>query len=125
MSSLTNQLYGFWHIIDTINNYIFSCSLFSNQGVNLTIYDTDSMISLANPYNSHLNQSCDPNTGCQSNLYVYFQWTNNTYDNMKSVTCAASSTNNQTLLPSPISIGVYVLPSGKSLKLKFFLIEFN
>ena len=112
LSSSTNQLYGLWHIIDMLNQYTFSCSLLSNQAVNLTIYDTDSMISLATPYNSYFTQSCDTNTGCLSNLYVYFQWTNTTYDNMKSVTCSASSTNNQVLLPSPISIGVYVVPSG-------------
>ena len=59
LSSSYDQLYSTWHIIDSLSQYNFYCSSVSYPGVNLTMYDSDSLVSLVSPLNSYSNQYCN------------------------------------------------------------------
>jgi hypothetical protein len=81
---------------------IVCSSVNSNPDVSLALYDTDSLIQLSNSVNSYL-QSFN-----QSNLYtnilqVDLNFTGNTFDNIKSLTCLANSTNMQVPLVQMIT----------------------
>ena len=95
------------------HTYYFYCTAFSNPGVNLTLYDTNSMLPLTTFNNSYYHTYCYTNYGCYSYLTVYFQFADNSFDNMSSVTCAATSYNNLVFLSNSISRNVLVLQAGK------------
>ena len=99
----------------TKNNhtYYFSCSSFSNPGVNLTLYDTNSMLPLTTFNNSNYYTYCYTNYGCYSYLSVNFKFTDNSFDNMNSVTCAATSYNHLVFLSNSIRRNVLVIQSGE------------
>ena len=85
------------------STYKFICSsINSKPDVNLTLYDSNSLISLSTPSNSFLTNSCNASL-CTNILQVNFQFTDNTFDNMVSLTCAANSSNALVPLTATIS----------------------
>jgi hypothetical protein len=91
------------------STYTFICSsINSKPDVNLTLYDSDSLISLSTPSNSFLTNSCNGSI-CTNILQVNFQLTDNSFDNMVSLTCAANSSNALIPLTAKISRNVTVV----------------
>jgi len=87
---------------------IICASVDSNPDVNLTLYDTNSLISLSTSSNSILQNSCNSNL-CTNILQVNFQFTDNSFDSMTSLTCAANSSNPLVPLRETISRNVTVI----------------
>ena len=107
-------MYIDWNVIDSSQAFVFTkdnstqtivCVSSSYPDANITVYDTHTM----NPLSSYsqISKSCWGST-CYNYLYVYFQFTNNTLDNLTSITCAVDGFNSQYYL----SRDVLVLPSG-------------
>ena len=95
--------------------YQITCSsVNSNPDVNLTLYDTNSLISLSNNLNSVFQKTCNDSIHlCSNTLQVNFQFVDNRFDNMNSLTCAANSANPQVPLIETISRNVTVkIPSN-------------
>jgi len=95
--------------------YQITCSsVDSNPDVNLTLYDTNSLISLSNNLNSVVLKTCNDSIHlCSNTLQVNFQFVDNRFDNMNSLTCAVNSTNPQVPLIETISRNVTVkIPSN-------------
>ena len=89
--------------------YQIACvSIDSNPDVNLSLYDTNSLISLSTSSNSVLQNSCNQTNLCRNILQVNFQFTDNKFDSMTSLTCAANSSNPQVSLNTSISRNVSV-----------------
>ena len=102
-------------IILTKNNqtYTITCaSVDSNPDVNLTLFDTNSLISLSTSSNSLLKNSCNSSL-CTNILQVNFQFSDNSFDNMTSLTCAANSSNPLVPLTTSISRNTLVLKPGR------------
>ena len=95
---------------------IICASIDSKPDVNLTVYDTNSLIPLATTSNSVLSKTCKTTNVCTSILLVNFQFTNNLFNYMTSLTCSAISLNPQIPLVSYISRNATVL-SKKNLNL--------
>ena len=93
---------------------IYCSSSYSNPDVNLTLYDTNSLISLSSSSNSFIQKSCNFSL-CQNILKVDFQFKDDRFNNMTSFTCAANSINPQVPLVSTISQNVSVIIQGKAL----------
>ena len=72
------------------HTYGFVCTSNSNPLANLTLFDTDTMMPFTNIYNNNTNFST---LGSTSQLTVTFQLTDNRFDNIRSITCAATSSN--------------------------------
>ena len=102
-------------IILTKNDHIYniSCSTYSNPAVNLTLYDTYSMIPFSNfqTDTSFIYRGCS-SLGYYSFLNVNFQFLDNKFDNMTSLTCAATSSNPLVYLSSSITKNVTVIQAG-------------
>ena len=89
--------------------YQIACvSIDSNPDVNLSLYDTNSLISLSTSSNSVLQNSCNQTNLCRNILQVNFQFTDNKFDSMTSLTCAANSSNPQVSLSTSIKRNVSV-----------------
>ena len=95
------------------NSYIISCSSFSNPSVKLNIYDSKSLVSLSNSYNSNSTMICYSYGGCTTNLTVNLKISGNQYDSMSSITCATTSSNPQVSLSESKSQDVVVLSESK------------
>ena len=91
--------------------YQITCiSTDSNPDVNLTIYDTNSLIPLSTSSNSVLQNSCNTTTKlCRNILQIDFRFTDNIFDNMTSITCAVNSSNPQVPLTATISRNASVI----------------
>ena len=74
------------------NNHTYGicCQTVSNPLVNYTLYDTDTMMPFTNIYN---NNTYLWTLGSTSQLTVSLQLTDNRLDNIRSITCAATSSN--------------------------------
>ena len=95
---------------------IVCSSVNSNPNVNLKLYDTNSLTSLSTSSNSVLLNACNSTTNlCNSILQVNFQFTDNRFDNMTSLTCAANSSNPNIPLFNFVSRNVSVFIPGKFL----------
>ena len=110
------------------NNEIqrFVCSaLNSKPDVVLSLFDTNTGIPLSDGINNKSSGSCDPNNLCTQVLQVDFQFTDSRFLNMTSLTCAASSTNNQVDLTTSIQRNVTILtiPPTTSIFLSIFNFE--
>ena len=96
-----------------MNSYIITCSSFSNPSVKLNIYDSKSLASLSNTYNSNSTMICYPYGGCTSNLTLNLTISGNQYDSMTSIKCATTSSNPKVSLSESISQDVVVISEGK------------
>ena len=96
-------------------NYQFVCSsIDSNPDVNLSLYDTNSLISLATNANSVIQKICNATTNlCRNILQVNFKFNDNSLDNLTSLTCAANSSNSDISLYTYITRKVSVLLPGR------------
>ena len=76
-------------------SYTISCSsVGSKPDVSLSMFDTNTNLSLSNGQNNITTGSCDPNTLlCNQILQIVFSYdsTNNLFDQMTSITCLAES----------------------------------
>ena len=74
------------------------------------MYDTDSMMALSNYSYNYYDWT---NNKCSSSAYFYIRFSDDdsTFDNMRSITCAASSLNPRVNLTSSIVGNVVVLKS--------------
>jgi len=103
--------------------YTFFCaSVISKPDVNLTLYDSNSLIPLSTPSNSFLENSCNGSL-CTNILRVDFQFTDNSFDNMVSLTCAANSSNALVPLTATISRNVTVVLPRKFLNYCIFIVR--
>jgi hypothetical protein len=103
--------------------YTFFCaSVNSKPDVNLTLYDSNSLIPLSTPSNSFLENSCNGSL-CTNILRVDFQFTDNSFDNMVSLTCAANSSNALVPLTATISRNVTVELPRKFLNYCIFIVD--
>lgn len=95
-------------IIKNNDTYYFNCYTYSNPCVNLTMYDTDSMMALSNYSYNYYDWI---NNKCSSSAYFYIRFSDDDskFDNMKSITCAASSLNPRANLTSSIVGNVLVV----------------
>ena len=100
-------------LIKNNQSYSFYCSILSYPCANITIYDTATMKQLSNANNSW-SYSSSYQLYCYSSISVNFRFTDDTFDNMTSITCAANSINPQVSFSnSTISKNVLVLLRGK------------
>jgi hypothetical protein len=92
---LNNQILNTNQTINLFKNnltYSIVCSsLNSNPNVNLELYDSSSLLSLATSTNSIVKNSCDQTNLCTNILQVNFKFMDNRFDNMTSFTCSANS----------------------------------
>jgi len=88
---------------------IICASIDSNPDVNLTLYDTNSLIPLSTNSNSFVQNSCNQTNLCRNILQVNFQFTDNKFDSLTSITCAANSSNPQVSLSTSINRNVSVI----------------
>lgn len=111
--------------------YLFACIIYSDPCVNLTLYDTDSMTPLSrntilyNDFTSINNNNISINNTymfysydwlnkiCFSEIAVFFQLKDNdkTFDNTRSITCAASSLTPRVNLTGSTNANVIVIKS--------------
>jgi hypothetical protein len=93
---------------NSLSYKIICASVDSNPDVNLTLYDTNSLIPLSTSSNSILQNSCNSSL-CTNILQVDFQFIDNRFDSMTSLTCAANSSNSLVPLRETITRNVTVL----------------
>jgi hypothetical protein len=94
--------------------YIIECSAYSNPGVSLSLYDTNTNTLLSFPNNTISSQNCNSyGVGCTTNISVSLQIVNNQYDNLTSVTCVSTSLNGNISLSANMSQSVIVPPKSK------------
>ena len=102
------------------NLYIFECSAYSNPGVSLSLYDTNTnnLLSLTN--NTISSQNCNSyGIGCTTNISVSLQIVKNQYDNLTSVICVATSLNANISLAANLSQLVMVSQKSNRKKENF------
>jgi hypothetical protein len=95
------------------NLYIFQCSAYSNPGVSLSLYDTNTkkLLSLSNNTISSLN--CNSyGIGCTANISVSLLIVENQYENLTSVTCEAKSLNSNISNSANLTQKVIVPPKS-------------
>jgi hypothetical protein len=87
---------------------IVCSSIKSRPDVALSIFDSDSLLSLSNGQNTIKQGSCISYNICTQILQINFQLKDNSFNNMKSLTCLANSTDTLIPLVSTISRNVSV-----------------
>ena len=98
------------------NLYIFECSAYSNPGVSLSLYDTNTNKILSLPNNTISSRNCNSyGVGCTINISVSLHIAKNQYDNLTSVTCVTTSLNANISLSANLSQRVIVPPKSKHL----------
>ena len=108
-----NQTISLWKNASNPIYQIVCLSSDSNPDVNLTLYDTNSLIPLSTSSNSVIQNSCNISNLCRNILQVNFQFTDNKFDDMTSISCVANSSNPQVPLTASISRNVSVkIPSN-------------
>ena len=101
------------------NFYIFECSAYSNPGVSLSLYDTNTNAILSLPNNTISSQNCNSyEVGCTTNISVSLHIVKNQYDNLTTVTCVSTSLNENISLSANLS--QLVMVSQKSKTKKFY-----
>ena len=104
---------------------VYCSSVNSNPDVNLTLYDTNTLIPLSSEFNYFTQKSCNISLSlCTNILQVNFQFTDDRFDNMTSFTCTANSSNPEVPLTTSISQNVSVIIQGRSL-LNYFGLGFQ
>ncbi len=99
--------------------YVIECSAYSNPGVSLSLYDTNTNTLLSLPNNTISSQNCNSyGVGCTTNISVSLQIVKNQYDNLTSVTCVSTSLNANISLSGNLS--QLVMVSQKSKTKKFY-----
>lgn len=94
--------------------YRFVCSaLNSKPDVVLSLYDTNTNLTLSNGFNNKSSGLCDPNNLCTQVLQVDFQFSDSRFINMTSLSCSAFSTNSQVDLIATTSRNVSVKTLSK------------
>jgi len=101
---------------------IVCTSINSNPSVNLSLYDTNSLIPLATSSNSVTQKTCNQTNLCTNILQVNFRFTDNRFDNMTSFTCSANSSDPRVPLSSSITQNVTVLIPRNAI---VFIINFD
>ena len=101
---------------------IYCSSANSNPDVNLTLYDTNTLIPLSSEFNSFTQKSCNLSL-CLNILQVNFQFTDDRFDNMTSFTCAANSSNPEVPLATSINQNVSVIIQGRCLQIFLDLVS--
>ena len=94
------------------NNAIYKivCSAVdAKPDVNLYLYDTSTLLPLSNGANNKTAGQCDGNNLCTKILQVEFQFTDSSFNNINSLTCAAISNNPNINLTTSIQRNVTVL----------------
>ena len=84
-------------------NTIACASVYSRPDITLTLYDTQSLLPLSTSLNSNNTKSCLQSNVCTNILYVYFQFQNNQFNSLNSISCSANSTNPNVPLLSVIT----------------------
>ncbi len=87
---------------------IVCSSIKSRPDVALSIFDSDSLLSLSNGQNTIKQGMCEAYNICTEILQINFQFQDNSFNNMKSLTCLANSTNTLIPLISTLSRNVSV-----------------
>jgi hypothetical protein len=102
------------------NLYIFECSAFSNPGVSLSLYDTNTNAILSLPNNTISSQNCNSyGIACTTNISVSLHIVKNQYDNLTSVICVATSLNENISLAANLSQLVMVSQKSNRIKENF------
>ena len=102
-------------IINILKNnlYIFTCSAYSNPGVSLTLYDTNTRKVLSLPNNTASTLNCNSfGIGCTTNITVSLDFTNSQLYNLTSVTCEAKSLNVNIYLSTNLTQFLIVSPTS-------------
>ena len=90
--------------------YILSCiSIGSKPDVDLSMFDTNTQLNLANGLNNLTTGYCDLNNLCTKVLQVNFQFTDSRFNNLSSITCLAKSNNIAVNLTTSIQRNVTVI----------------
>jgi hypothetical protein len=98
--------------------FIFECSAYSNPGVSLSLYDTNTNSLLSLPNNTISSRNCNSHgVGCTTNISVSLHIVKNQYDNLISVTCVSTSLNENISLSANLSQLVMVSQKSKTKKI--------
>lgn len=92
---------------------ILCTSVTSKPDISLSIYDSNTRLSLSNTQNSITSNSCDSNNLCTNILQVNFQFLDNSFNQMTSLSCTAESKNFLVPLTQTIRRDVNVQVIGK------------
>ncbi len=96
--------------------YVIECSAYSNPGVSLSLYDTNTNTLLSLPNNTISSRICNSyGVGCTTNISVSLHIVKNQYDNLTSLTCVSTSLNENISLSANLSQKVIVPPKSKHL----------
>lgn len=109
-------------IVSNITAYKIACSAVNSKpDVDLSIYDTNTLLPLSNGLNNKSTGFCDANNLCTSVLEVDFQVYDSRFYNMTSLTCATRSKNPQVDLSVSTQRNISVKARSNNEKnLKFF-----
>ena len=105
---LSNQTIS---LINSNNNmYILSCiAISSKPDVDLSMFDINTQLNLANGLKNQTTGYCDSNNLCTKVLQVNFQFTDSRFTNLSSITCLAKSNNIAVNLTASIQRNVTVI----------------
>jgi hypothetical protein len=96
--------------------YFISCaSSNSKPDVNLALFDTKTNNSLSNSGNTLSYDQCDSNNLCTKLIQVSFQFQDNSFDSLNSITCSANSLNSSVPLSVSLQRNVSLTIIGISL----------
>ena len=125
-NAITNQTTTIGLINDGVNRtYQFVCSAIdSKPDVNLTIYDSNTLLPLSNSQNSIISVSCSSINVCTKTLQITFKLIS-TFISMTSLSCSANSTNSLIPLYTTITRSVRVTSIGLYSTIKFDTIHFH
>jgi hypothetical protein len=93
-------------IINLLKNniYVFECSAFSNPGVSLFLYDTNTNKLLSDSYNTISSLKCNSyGIGCAAKNSVSIETFSTQFDNMTSITCMSKSLNSNVSLSANLT----------------------
>ena len=83
--------------------YVISCaSINSKPDVNLALFDTKTNNSLSNSGNTVYYDQCNSFNLCTKIIQVSFQFQDNSFDSLNSITCSANSLNSS--IPLSVSL---------------------
>ena len=95
--------------------YVITCaSINSKPDVNLAVFDTKTNNSLSNSGNTVSNDQCNFNL-CTKIIQVSFQFQDNSFDSLNSITCSANSLNSSIPLSVSLQRNVSLTMIGMSL----------
>jgi hypothetical protein len=101
--------------------YLITCaSINSKPDVNLALFDTKTNNSLSNKGNTLSSVQCNSFNLCTKLIQVSFQFQDNSFDNLNSITCSANSFNSSVPLSVSLQRNVSLTIIGISLNLNLF-----